>query len=478
MEAVTSFAGIALSSILPGDFLFKSMAGQALTQSLNALFKSTGHKKLLARWAADYWTLGRYYQVHLTQTSPMYFKFEEYIIRKYLADFLSCELVAERGAIQYSLNGQLKSLTDHFQNHTISLDTSTSSKPHPNPNLASVISREIYITSKTAPVSILKAYVSSVCDVENGMQDVLQVFRATVIQQDGEGKKPPTMRWDLFNVKTNKTIANTFCSATVQHQLFDHVEWFMSDETERWYKEKGIPYKLGMVLHGPPGTGKTSVIKAIANRYGLPIFTIDLEVVPNADQLCNLITQSSYQTNNKPHILALEDIDRSKLFGHGESGISMSSFLNVIDGVIESFGRILIMTANDLNPLQGVAANALLRPGRIDRQILLDNFAEAEVVQMINYFYRPTQPILQEDICMGASSISPAELTKLFQAHPLLDQLPVVLKHLHASHTTHTTVDKRITKAKRGSGAGKKNVQGRLRRSKRGGATGTKLQKQ
>ena len=129
-------------------------------------------------------------------------------------------------------------------------------------------------------------------------------------------------------------------------------------------------------MHGPPGTGKTSVIKAIANEYSMDIFSIQMDSLRD-DQFINLMTSISARTNKKPYILALEDIDRSKMFKYrhykeGPDCIFFSTLLNEIDGIVESYGKILIITANDYNKITSrEESEALFRPGRIDKKVEL-----------------------------------------------------------------------------------------------------------
>ena len=88
-------------------------------------------------------------------------------------------------------------------------------------------------------------------------------------------------------------------------------------ESERWYTERGIPYRRGYLLHGIPGGGKSSLVSAVASELKLPIYILQLsnELLTD-DGLARL-----FQTMTlNPSIILLEDIDAaSELVGSRDS---------------------------------------------------------------------------------------------------------------------------------------------------------------
>jgi chaperone BCS1 len=84
-------------------------------------------------------------------------------------------------------------------------------------------------------------------------------------------------------VVTNKSLANTVVSDRVQAELLDEVRDFWRSEAA--YKSRGLPYKRGYILHGPPGTGKTSLIKGLASEYKCDIVAIDMDNIKDNNQL-------------------------------------------------------------------------------------------------------------------------------------------------------------------------------------------------
>jgi chaperone BCS1 len=134
-----------------------------------------------------------------------------------------------------------------------------------------------------------------------------------------------------------------------------------------WYVQRGIPYRRGYLLHGPPGTGKSSAVVALASALQMDIAVLSLGD-SNLDD--NSVSElfSSIPVNS---IVLMEDIDCAFLERkEGEdkrSKVTFSGLLNAIDGVAAGEGRLLFATTNHIARLDP----ALIRPGRIDRKLYI-----------------------------------------------------------------------------------------------------------
>ena len=133
---------------------------------------------------------------------------------------------------------------------------------------------------------------------------------------------PPTLKndedsninncWDEVIFSSTRHFSNIFFDE--KDKLLAKVKFFI--ENKEWYSELGIPYSLGIGLHGPPGTGKTSIIKAIANYTNRHIIIISLKLIKTKQQLEKIFFENRYNTNNCHHsitfnnkIIVFEDID-------------------------------------------------------------------------------------------------------------------------------------------------------------------------
>lgn len=137
-----------------------------------------------------------------------------------------------------------------------------------------------------------------------------------------------------------------------------------------WYQIRGLPWKLGWVLYGSPGNGKTTLARAIAEELRLPIYIYDLASMANDE----LISAWSDMQAHTPCVALFEDIDA--VFHARENvankELTFDCLLNCLDGVEQADGVFTIMTTNNIelvDPALGrsTADGGSTRPGRISR---------------------------------------------------------------------------------------------------------------
>ena len=160
-----------------------------------------------------------------------------------------------------------------------------------------------------------------------------------------------------------------------EKQELEEIVDFLKDPKK--YNELGARIPKGILLVGPPGTGKTYISKAAAGEAGVPFFTIsgsdfvEMFVGVGASRVRDLFEQAK---KNAPCIVFIDEIDavgrkRGSGIGggHDEREQTLNQLLVEMDGFEENSGIIILAATNRPDVLDP----ALLRPGRFDRQIVI-----------------------------------------------------------------------------------------------------------
>lgn len=173
-----------------------------------------------------------------------------------------------------------------------------------------------------------------------------------------------------------------------KNKIINHINNWKS--LRNIYIEHGITYKTGILLYGKPGTGKTSMVKAIASYYSMELIIINLSEVSVNPRLITDGFDRAYSNS----IVLLEDIDcvigdrkdnqstvtESNMMGVTKGSL-MQTLLNSLDG-ISSSECIVFATTNYIDRLD----SALIRPGRFDLLLEMEYFNKEVAEEYISSY--------------------------------------------------------------------------------------------
>ncbi len=189
---------------------------------------------------------------------------------------------------------------------------------------------------------------------------LLEEAKESAMKRD-EGKvvvyMPMMTDWRPFGrPRAKRPLNSVILDEGLADKLVADVEEF--HRASGWYAQRGIPHRRGYLLYGPPGSGKSSFIQAMAGHLSHNICVLNLnDRGLTDDRLLHLMTDVPPRS-----FILLEDIDA--VFNKRESSytVTFSGLLNALDGVTSAEERIVFMTTNHPDRLDP----ALVRPGRVD----------------------------------------------------------------------------------------------------------------
>ena len=331
------------------------------------------------------------------------------------------------------------------------------------------MSQVIEIYSHVMDVDELRAFLKKIeynytLQIQNKLGDKLYYFNDVStgkINRNEYNKMPPLVTFTMKQFNTNRTFKNVI--GPESRLIEKRVNFFMNNK--QWYSQNGIPYTFGLMLYGLPGCGKTSIIKSLSGVTRRHIINIKLHKFVTKTQMENLFFNESLNVvqngRNETVIIPIDQriylfedldaddtdilLDRSETPGFSKDDgytsiqetstscgfkdfkyqsreekekeefssekLTLSCLLNLLDGVLEAPGRIVVMTTNYIEKLD----STLIRPGRIDLICEFKKCTNQSIIEFIEMFYdiELDDENKNEIQSLSEYTITPAEMTKV-----------------------------------------------------------------
>lgn len=263
----------------------------------------------------------------------------------------------------------------------------------------------ILVEKTTGTLKLIREFIEHICCQYDNQQDTekkIIVFDPTV--------GPP-------REVLGRPLQTVYISKVIRQQIVDNISHFLSNQTFKYYYKHGMPHKLVYLLYGLPGTGKTSLIKAIATHFNLAIMPLKL------NSLDEQALRHTLSVIPKDSIIVLEDFDSAftsmndvavkniDINPHSGSKLAFSAILDLLDGLSSPEKQIIIMTCNNTQ----IMNSPYMRAGRIDKVVSFGPLITETASDMLTDFYPEiaNQPKIMELASKINGKLTPAELQTL-----------------------------------------------------------------
>lgn len=182
--------------------------------------------------------------------------------------------------------------------------------------------------------------------------------------------------WESFVMEERRLESVYLPNKDLSNILADFQLFF---DSKQKYRTLGVPWRRAYLLDGPPGSGKSTLVQALASHFKYPIYYMQIAGM-TASKIKKLLTDAE-----SPCIVLMEDIDsaqatekRTQTDDKKEqklASVTTSELLNLLDGLVATEQRIVIMTTNHPEKLDP----AFTRPGRVDRKFHIGYAQDSEL---------------------------------------------------------------------------------------------------
>lgn len=304
-------------------------------------------------------------------------------------------------------------------------------------------------THKTEPKKDLDAFINTVMKwYENEIKKYYVKRRSLYLVTDTTGgSKGDRIYYKKYALDSNKTFNTLFVPN--KSELINLIDDFTNHRNK--FSVPGMPKQICLLLTGPPGTGKTSLIKCLSQHtdrhvidvplgkintnaelykvmfdrafdvgYGVDKYKFNklIFVLEDVDCISDIVKRRDTKESNTKESNTKEDntkdVDNLKEYAKvlkskynlAMDQLTLSGILNVIDGVVDCPDRILIMTTNHPEKLDP----ALIRPGRVTMAFNMSYVEFTEAKQMVEHYVGPITEAECVELKKGLVNVTPATL--------------------------------------------------------------------
>eukprot|EP01006_Ploeotia_vitrea_P066686 TRINITY_DN95482_c0_g1_i1.p1 TRINITY_DN95482_c0_g1~~TRINITY_DN95482_c0_g1_i1.p1 ORF type:complete len:428 (-),score=70.32 TRINITY_DN95482_c0_g1_i1:149-1432(-) len=198
--------------------------------------------------------------------------------------------------------------------------------------------------------------------------------------------------WAQTGVKKIRPLDSVVLATSAHDALLNELTDFFSESTQQWYDSHGIAWRRSILLHGPPGSGKTSMILALAGHFNKNVCLLQ----PNNRKMTDNGLASLLQQTPEGAFIVLEDVD-SLFDNHRETKmngceLTFSGFLNALDGACTPEGHVFFLTSNHPERLDP----ALVRDGRVDLPVEVSHACPQQLEGLFSHFYPGEKEIAKQ----------------------------------------------------------------------------------
>ena len=190
--------------------------------------------------------------------------------------------------------------------------------------------------------------------------------------------------WDRLGDAPRRRLDSVFLTPEADSLVRDVVQFMTVSASREKHLKFGVPWKMNVLLHGPSGTGKTSLIEAVAGAMGSDVFVVQFTTKLRDHDLALALRRVA---DHPFPVIVMEDVDcifsDRKAYDTTRNAVTMSGFLNALDGMSRPEGSVVFMTTNDASCLD----KAITRSGRVDRWLFMGLAKACQTKNMTSFFF-------------------------------------------------------------------------------------------